>query len=181
MLLLLPLSRFSRVRLCATPYTAAHQALPSLGFSRQECWSGLPFPFPMHESEKWKGSSSVVSDSSQPHGLQPTMLYSHISSSSFLVDSLWFSMHKIMSSINRNSFTSSFLIWCPFSVSLPYSTTPIALGKAFNTMLHKSLDVLVFFWSCRWKASDISTIRYEGCLYVFHRCSLSNLLHSKEP
>ena len=46
------LSRFSRVRLCATPETAAHQAPPSLGFSRQEHWSGLPFPSPMHESEK---------------------------------------------------------------------------------------------------------------------------------
>ena len=45
------LSRFSRVRLCATPETAAHQAPPSLGFSRQEHWSGLPFPSPMHESE----------------------------------------------------------------------------------------------------------------------------------
>ena len=50
-LLLLLLSRFSRVRLCATPQTAAHQAPPSLGFSRQEHWSGLPFPSPMHESE----------------------------------------------------------------------------------------------------------------------------------
>ena len=46
---------------------AAHQALPSLGFSRQEHWSGLPFPSPMHESEKWKWSLSVVSDSSRPH------------------------------------------------------------------------------------------------------------------
>ena len=33
---------------------ATHQALPSLGFSRQEYCSGLPFPSPMHESEKWK-------------------------------------------------------------------------------------------------------------------------------
>ena len=45
-------SHFSRVRLCATPQTAAHQASLSLGFSRQEHWSGLPFPSPMHESEK---------------------------------------------------------------------------------------------------------------------------------
>ena len=52
MLLLLLLSRVSRVRLCATPETAAHQAPPSLGFFRQEHWSGLPFPSPMHESEK---------------------------------------------------------------------------------------------------------------------------------
>ena len=53
---------------------AAHQAPPSPGFSRQEHWSGLPFPSPMHESEKWKGSRSAVSDSSQPHGLQATRL-----------------------------------------------------------------------------------------------------------
>ena len=41
------LSHFSRVRLCATPETAAHQAPPSLGFFRQEHWSGLPFPSPI--------------------------------------------------------------------------------------------------------------------------------------
>ena len=52
MLLLLLLSRFSRVRLCATPETAAYQVPPSLGFSWQEHWSGLPFPSPMHESKK---------------------------------------------------------------------------------------------------------------------------------
>ena len=46
------LSHFSRVRLCMTPETAAHQAPPSLGLSRQEHWSGLPFPSPMQESEK---------------------------------------------------------------------------------------------------------------------------------
>ena len=51
LLLLLLLSCFSRVRLCATPQMAAHQAPQSLGFSRQEHWSGLPFPSPMHESE----------------------------------------------------------------------------------------------------------------------------------
>ena len=73
-LALLLLSHFSCVRLCATPYTAAHQAPPSLGFSRQEHWSGLPFPSSMHESEKWKWNHSVVSNSSQPHGLPPTRL-----------------------------------------------------------------------------------------------------------
>ena len=72
--LLLLLSSFSHVQLCATPETAAHQAPPSLGFSRQEHWSGLPFPSPMHEGEKWKLSCSVVPDSSWPHGLQPTRL-----------------------------------------------------------------------------------------------------------
>ena len=73
--LLLLLSRFSPVRLCATPQEAAHQAPPSLGFSRQEHWSGLPFPSPRHESETWKWSRSVVSDYQRPHGLQPSRLF----------------------------------------------------------------------------------------------------------
>ena len=68
---LLLLSLFSRVRLCAIPWTAVHQASPSLGFSRQEHWSGLPFPSPIHESEKWKWSRSVSSDSSDPTDCSP--------------------------------------------------------------------------------------------------------------
>ena len=36
----------SRVRLLETPWTAAYQAPPSMGFSRQECWSGVPLPSP---------------------------------------------------------------------------------------------------------------------------------------
>ena len=46
LLLLLLLSHFSHARLCATSETAAHQVLLSLGFSRQEYCSGLPFPSP---------------------------------------------------------------------------------------------------------------------------------------
>ena len=46
LLLLLLLSRFSRVRLFATPWMVAYQAPPSMGFSREEYWSGLPLPSP---------------------------------------------------------------------------------------------------------------------------------------
>ena len=53
---------------------AAQDTPLSLGFSRQEHWSGLPFPSPIHESETWKWSRSVVSDSSRCRGLQPTRL-----------------------------------------------------------------------------------------------------------
>ena len=42
---LLLLSRLSRVRLFATPLTATYQAPPSMGFSGQEYWSGVPFAF----------------------------------------------------------------------------------------------------------------------------------------
>ena len=69
------LSRFSRARLCVTPNTAAHQALLSLGLSRQEHWSGLPFPYPMHESEKWKWSHLVVSDSCPTQSYRPRQEY----------------------------------------------------------------------------------------------------------
>ena len=48
------------------PIDGSPPAFPSLGFSRQEHWSGLPFPSSMHESEKWKWSRSVMSDSSDP-------------------------------------------------------------------------------------------------------------------
>ena len=68
------LSHFSRVRLCATPEMAAHQVPPSLGFSKQEHWSGLPFPSPMHESES---KSEVVQSCLtllRPHRLKPTRL-----------------------------------------------------------------------------------------------------------
>ena len=55
--LLLLLSRFCRVRLCATPEMAGHQAPLSLAFSRQEHWSGLPFPL---QCMKVKNESEVA-------------------------------------------------------------------------------------------------------------------------
>ena len=58
LLLLLLLSHFSHVRLCATPQMAAHQAPPSIGFSRQEYWSGLPLSSTNgYESEQTQGDS----------------------------------------------------------------------------------------------------------------------------
>ena len=43
----------NRVQLFATPWTVAHQAPLSVGFSRQEHWSGLPFPSPGDQGIKW--------------------------------------------------------------------------------------------------------------------------------
>ena len=61
-------------RTLCDPIDGSPPGSPSLGFSKQEHWSGLPFPSPMHESEKWKWSRSVMSNSWRPHGLQPTRL-----------------------------------------------------------------------------------------------------------
>ena len=70
----------SRVQLVATPWTAAHQAPPSMGFSRQEYWSGVPLPSPrsllvicfMHVY----ASHSAMSDSLPPYELSPARLLS---------------------------------------------------------------------------------------------------------
>ena len=48
------LSHFSHVQLCATPWTATHQAPLSKEFSRQEYWSGLPFPSPISLKTDYK-------------------------------------------------------------------------------------------------------------------------------
>ena len=56
------------------PIDGSPPGSPSLGFSRQEHWSGLPFPSPVHESENWKWSRSVESDILRPRELQPTRL-----------------------------------------------------------------------------------------------------------
>ena len=48
------LKSLSLVQLSVAPWTVAYEASPSMDFSRQEYWRGLPFPSPMHESEKSK-------------------------------------------------------------------------------------------------------------------------------
>ena len=62
----------SRVRLFATPWTVAYQAPLSMGFSKQECWSGLPFPSPgdLPDPGIEPGSSALLADAfpSEPPG-----------------------------------------------------------------------------------------------------------------
>ena len=108
LLLLLLLSHFSRVRLCATP---------SLGFSRQEHWSGLLFPSPMHESEKWKWSCSVMSDSSWPHGLQPTRLLHPWDFPGKSTEVGWHCLLKLVVLVGRNKTILYHQLWDPQKVN----------------------------------------------------------------
>ena len=81
MLVLLLLSRFSRVRLFATPWTVAYQASLSMGFSRQEYWSGLPFLSPGDHPDPGiePGSPTLQADTlpSEPQGSQPVCMIIH--------------------------------------------------------------------------------------------------------
>ena len=76
LLLLLLLSRLSRVQPCATPQTAAHQAPLSLGFSRQEHWSGLPFPSKMRESEVTQSCLTLSDPWTAAYQAPPSMEFS---------------------------------------------------------------------------------------------------------
>ena len=68
-MLLLLLSGFSRVWLCATPETVAHQAPPSLEFSRQEFWNGLP-TLMAESKEELKSLLMKVKEKSEKAGLE---------------------------------------------------------------------------------------------------------------
>ena len=123
---------------------AAHRAPPSLGFSRQGHWSGLPFPPPMHESEKWKGIRSVVSDSSQPPGLQPTRL---LHPWDFQGKSTGVGRHGLRRTFNSGQVTMSTImvsfftfLWSVISHQLPFwfpkvfsfLSSPISIGEIEN-------------------------------------------------
>ena len=93
----------SRVRLLVTPWTAAYQAPPSMGFSRQE-WGAIAF-------------SSLLLDFYILISYAATLLNSLKISSSFFVTSSGFSMYSIMSSANSDNFTSSFPTWISLFLS----------------------------------------------------------------
>ena len=74
----------SRVRLFATPWTVGHQAPASMGFPRQEYWSGLPIPSPgdLPDPETEPGSPTLQADAltseppGKPNGIIPCILVS---------------------------------------------------------------------------------------------------------
>ena len=57
----------SRVQLFKTPWTLAYQAPPSMGFSRQEYWSGLPFPSPNKAKPKVSRKSDIIKIRAEIH------------------------------------------------------------------------------------------------------------------
>ena len=87
----------SRVRLFVTPWTVAYQASPSMGFSRQEYWSGLPFPssgdFPDPGIELRSPALEADALTSEPPG---KMVYIHLHNEISEYPSYFISRHLLM-------------------------------------------------------------------------------------
>ena len=133
------------LQLCLTlckPIDTAHQAPPSLGFSRQEHWSGLPFPSPIHESAKWKWNHSVVSDSLRHHGLYPTR--SHILGI-FKARALWYEISiigkkKTLKNTNTWWLNTTFLNNEQFTEEIREITTFLETKNNENMMIRNLED-----------------------------------------
>ena len=88
----------SRVRLFATPWTIAYQAPPSMGFSRQEYWSGLPFSFSRGSS--WPRDQTQVSRIPDRHfnlwGTNLRIILTPIADSYFLYNIYHFQINYVL-------------------------------------------------------------------------------------
>ena len=141
---------------------AAHQAPLSLGFSRQEHWSGLPFPSSMHESEKWKWSRSVVSDSSQPHRLQPTRLLRPWDFQARVLE--WGAIAFSSISTNSPKYSQWNFYYCPMTL---WEMTAIDISSSLNFKYEFDFKR----WNCDLKlcmlADHLNYIFWKQC-FKFH-------------
>ena len=152
LLLLLLLSCFSRVRLCVTPQTAAHQAPLSLGFSRQEHWSGLPFPPAFHLSQHQGFFSNELALPirwpkywSFSFSISPSSEYSVLIS--FRMD--WLDLLAVQGtfkSLLQHHSSKSSILWHStfFTVQLsqPYMTTRKTLALTLQAFVSKMMSLL---------------------------------------
>ena len=150
------------------PIDGSHQAPPSLGFSRQEHWSGLPFPSPMHESEKWKWSRSVMSDSSDPMDCSPPGSSIHgifqarvlvwgdiafsMGSPKYLLNKRKKRIQPMLTSIDFASFSStSFYDHWLFFLGLPWlwsvCSTAISWGCFALNFTHYFASLVIKLWN----------------------------------
>ena len=136
---------------------AARQAPLSLGFSRQEHWSGLPFPSAVHESEKWKWSPSVVSDSSRPHGPQPIRLLRPLN---FLGKSIGVGCHCLLQNDVLLLFKWSNNAWSSIIVS-----TLVCFVKTLRLIIEK--PILFCYCCCCLSQLLLLSVYFHACVPVF--------------
>ena len=148
------------------PHRRQPPGSPSLGFSRQEHWSGLPFLSPMHESEKWKWSLSVVSNPQWPHGLQPSRLLRPWDSPG---KSTGVGCHSGLSffQFQKNIFKYCIIKYCSLSLNIKYqyiikhnSRYPMEINLLYSLIyrVFKNHEY-VYFMKCF--SASIKKIRYN--------------------
>ena len=102
---------FSRVRLFATLWTVAHEAPLSMGFSRQEYWSRLPFPSPgdLPNPGIESRSPALQADAltSEPPGKPPVTLIDN-----FIIHTVYSSQDRILSNIKDRQLSHIFVFAC---------------------------------------------------------------------
>ena len=138
---------------------AAHQAPPSLGFSRQEHWSGLPFPSPMHESEKWKWSKSLshvrllATPWTAAHQAPPSMGFSR--------QEYWSGLHRTLLSIVKYSnpfFQFIFIAQCgiirPGDGDLSVTEGEVLVEDSGSAQLFRQGEKERQFWELNPKGHD---------------------------
>ena len=165
---------------------AAYQAPLSLGFSRQEYWSGLPFPSPMHESEKWKWSRSVVSNSSPPHGLdyRPPGSSAH---GIFQARVLEWGAIVISVTFGKEEAKSSFLKFQVINILqirgtwVPLSSTRLLFARTLARKSWAVLKQLVMFMGCHSLLMGIFPTQGLNLGLLHCRAILNPLGHQRRP
>ena len=142
----------SPVQLSATPWTAAYQAPPSMGVSRQECWSGVPLPSPCQSS---KTLLNLVLK-----GKAETRAYL----TSFLIPSLWSSLGALfMFSLRLATEIACITLWIIIICSLASLPNTLPLGS----LRVKILNNIVPPRPGELHTIDNSVYRLVFCLFFF--------------
>ena len=128
----------SRVQLLATPWTAAYQAPPSMGFSRQEYWSGVPLPSPTVKS---MGLQRVRHDwATFTHSLNPASLHKQTPGSNFLYH------QSVTKSYGLNTLNISTIRYPTCMALFTFSSISLYLGDlglpAFTRVITSLLKIL---------------------------------------
>ena len=134
---MLLLRRFSPVQLCATPWTGAYQAPPSMGFSRQEYWSGLPLPSDYIMLEKKSSPNNFYSRCIICHDLLHTLFI-------IWTDFLFYFLHTHTHTQMENRRYYIITYFC-LSISFPF---PGQTSFHFLVRIHNAfrLDSYITYW-----------------------------------
>ena len=97
----------SRVRPLATPWTAAYQTPPTMGFSRQEYWSGLPLPSPINQTNEGQTQRANIKEAREKQQIThkgiPIRITAYLSTETLQARREWQDILKVMNEKNLQS------------------------------------------------------------------------------